>query len=64
MPNIFEMAGRRHERATGDMRDHDEFDYMATEGRAHTDDPRLKYVPRLQTQSTDALLEIAPGRKE
>ncbi len=63
MPNIYEMAGRRNERATGDMRDHDELDYLATEARARTEDPRLKYVPRLQTQSTDALLEIAPGRK-
>ncbi len=63
MPNIFEMAGRRGERATGDMRDHDELDYMATEGRARTDDPRQKYVPRLRIQSTDALLDIAPVRK-
>jgi len=63
MPNIFETVGRRGERATGDLRDHDDLDYMATEARARTDDPRLKYVPRLQTQSTDALLEIAPGRK-
>lgn len=63
MPNIFEMAGGRNERSTGDLRDHDELDYMATEARAHTDDPRLKYVPRLQTITTDALLEIALGRK-
>ena len=64
MPNIYEMASRHGQGTVGDLRDHDELDYMATQARAHTEDPRLKYVPRLETQSTDALLEIAPGRKE
>ncbi len=63
MPNIFEVSGRRGERAVGESRDHEELDYMATRARARTEDPRQKYVPRLQTQSTDALLDIAPGRK-
>ncbi len=63
MPNIFELGGMRGERGTGDIRDHDELDYRATEARAATDDPRLKYVPRLRIESTDALLEVAPGRK-
>ncbi|CAA7612500.1 hypothetical protein [Magnetospirillum sp. SS-4] len=59
MPNIFELG----ERSAGDIRDHDELDYRATEARAVTDDPRQAYVPRLRIQSTDALLEIGPGRK-
>ncbi len=62
MPNIYEVGARRGEK-TGDLRDHDEYDYMATEGRAGTEDPRLRYVPRLEFESTDALLEVAPGRK-
>ncbi|WP_146747682.1 hypothetical protein [Paramagnetospirillum kuznetsovii] len=62
MPNIFELGARRGEK-TGDLRDHDEYDYRATEGRASTTDPRLKYVPTLELESTDALLEIAPGKK-
>ena len=63
MPNIYDMTSGRHHRAAGDLRDHDELDYMATEARARTEDPRQRYVPSLETQSTDALLEVAPGRK-
>ncbi|WP_156612637.1 hypothetical protein [Paramagnetospirillum marisnigri] len=62
MPNIFEMGDRPGER-TGDLRDHDELDYMATEARARSLDPRQRYVPSLQVQSTDALIEIGPTRK-
>lgn len=62
MPNIFELGGRRNER-TGDIRDHDDLDYLATEGRATTVDPRQSYVPRLQIQSTDALIEFGAKRK-
>lgn len=63
MPNIFEAAGRRGQRMPGDLHDHDEYDYMATRERARTEDPRLRYVPTLETQSTDALLEISTLRK-
>jgi hypothetical protein len=63
MPNIFEEAGRRGQRMPGDVYDHDEYDYRATRERARTEDPRQRYVPTLDMETPDALLEVSSIRR-